>query len=154
MLPVLCGSSYKNKGIQELLDAVVYYLPSPTDIPPMAGTDMNGNPIECAADDKAPLAGLAFKIATDQFGRLTFFRIYSGCLKSGSYLLNTTTGEKERISRLVRMHSNSRNEISEAYAGDIVAIIGLKDTATGDTLCDESKPVKLENMLASLFSKQ
>ena len=146
MLPVLCGSSYKNKGIQELLDAVVYYLPSPVDIPPMAGTDMKGNPIECVTEDKAPLAGLAFKIATDQFGRLTFFRIYSGCLKSGSYVLNTTTGEKERISRLVRMHSNSRTEIAEAYAGDIVAIIGLKDTSTGDTLCDESRPVKLENM--------
>ncbi|MBQ8425075.1 MAG: elongation factor G [Clostridia bacterium] len=146
MLPVLCGSSYKNKGIQELLDAVVYYLPSPVDIPPMAGTDMDGNPITCPVDDKAPLAGLAFKIATDQFGRLTFFRIYSGKITSGSYVLNTTTGDKERISRLVRMHSNSRSEISEAYAGDIVAIIGLKNTATGDTLCDESKPVQLENM--------
>ena len=146
MLPVLCGSSYKNKGIQELLDAVIHYLPSPVDIPPMAGTDMKGNPIECKTDDKAPLAGLAFKIATDQFGRLTFYRIYSGCIKSGSYVLNTTTGEKERISRLVRMHSNSRAEISEAYAGDIVAIIGLKNTATGDTLCDEGTPVMLENM--------
>ena len=146
MLPVLCGSSYKNKGIQELLDAVVDYLPSPTDIPPMAGTDMDGNPITCPVDDKAPLAGLAFKIATDQFGRLTFYRIYSGKITAGSYVLNTTTGEKERISRLVRMHSNSRAEIQEAYAGDIVAIIGLKDTSTGDTLCDESHPVKLENM--------
>ena len=146
MLPVLCGSSYKNKGIQELLDAVVDYLPSPTDIPPMAGTDMDGNPITCPVDDNAPLAGLAFKIATDQFGRLTFYRIYSGKITAGSYVLNTTTGEKERISRLVRMHSNSRAEIQEAYAGDIVAIIGLKDTSTGDTLCDESHPVKLENM--------
>jgi len=146
MLPVLCGSSYKNKGIQELLDAVIYYLPSPVDIEPMSGTDMKGNPISCPPEDKAPLAGLAFKIATDQFGRLTFYRIYSGCIKSGSYVLNTTTGEKERISRLVRMHSNSRSEISEAYAGDIVAIIGLKDTSTGDTLCDESTPVMLENM--------
>ncbi len=146
MLPVLCGSSYKNKGIQELLDAVIHYLPSPVDIEPMAGTDMQGNPITCPAEDKAPLAGLAFKIATDQFGRLTFFRVYSGCIKSGSYVLNTTTGDKERISRLVRMHSNSRQEITEAYAGDIVAIIGLKDTSTGDTLCDESKPVMLENM--------
>lgn len=146
MLPVLCGSSYKNKGIQELLDAVVDYLPSPTDIPPMAGTDMDGNPITCPVDDKAPLAGLAFKIATDQFGRLTFYRVYSGKITAGSYVLNTTTGEKERISRLVRMHSNSRSEIQEAYAGDIVAIIGLKDTSTGDTLCDESHPVKLENM--------
>ncbi|MBP3582078.1 MAG: elongation factor G, partial [Clostridia bacterium] len=146
MLPVLCGSSYKNKGIQELLDAVIYYLPSPVDIEPMAGTDMQGNPITCPAEDKSPLAGLAFKIATDQFGRLTFYRVYSGCIKSGSYVLNTTTGEKERISRLVRMHSNSRQEITEAYAGDIVAIIGLKDTSTGDTLCDESRPVMLENM--------
>ena len=146
MLPVLCGSSYKNKGIQELLDAVIYYLPCPTDIPPMPGKDMDGNPIECKAEDKAPLAGLAFKIATDQFGRLTFYRIYSGCIKSGSYVLNTTTGDKERISRLLRMHSNSRQEIQEAYAGDIVAIIGLKDTSTGDTLCDESRPVMLENM--------
>ena len=146
MLPVLCGSSYKNKGIQELLDAVIDYLPSPVDIPPMAGKDMKGNPITCPVDDKAPLAGLAFKIATDQFGRLTFYRIYSGKIVAGSYVLNTTTGEKERISRLVRMHSNSRSEISEAYAGDIVAIIGLKDTSTGDTLCDESTPVQLENM--------
>jgi len=146
MLPVLCGSSYKNKGVQELLDAVVYYLPSPVDIPPMPGKDMKGNPITCPVDDKAPLAGLAFKIATDQFGRLTFFRIYSGKITSGSYVLNTTSGEKERISRLVRMHSNSRSEIQEAYAGDIVAIIGLKDTTTGDTLCDESHPVQLENM--------
>ena len=146
MLPVLCGSSYKNKGIQELLDAVIYYLPSPVDIEPMAGTDMKGEAITCPADDKLPLAGLAFKIATDQFGRLTFYRVYSGCIKSGSYVLNTTTGEKERISRLVRMHSNSRQEITEAYAGDIVAIIGLKDTSTGDTLCDESRPVMLENM--------
>ena len=146
MLPVLCGSSYKNKGIQELLDAVVYYLPSPVDIPPMAGKDMKGNPITCPVDDKAPLAGLAFKIATDQFGRLTFYRIYSGKIVAGSYVLNTTTGDKERISRLVRMHSNSRSEIQEAYAGDIVAIIGLKDTSTGDTLCDESTPVQLENM--------
>ena len=146
MLPVLCGSSYRNKGIQELLDAVIHYLPSPVDIEPMAGTDMDGNPITCPAEDKAPLAGLAFKIATDQFGRLTFYRIYSGCIKSGSYVLNTTTGDKERISRLVRMHSNSRQEIQEAYAGDIVAIIGLKDTSTGDTLCDENKPVMLENM--------
>ena len=146
MLPVLCGSSYKNKGIQELIDAVIYYLPCPTDIPPMPGKDMKGNPIECKAEDKAPLAGLAFKIATDQFGRLTFYRIYSGCIKSGSYVLNTTTGDKERISRLLRMHSNSRQEIQEAYAGDIVAIIGLKDTSTGDTLCDESNPVMLENM--------
>ena len=146
MLPVLCGSSYKNKGVQELLDAVVYYLPCPTDIPPMKGKDMSGNEIECKAEDNAPLAGLAFKIATDQFGRLTFFRIYSGVLKSGSYVLNTRTGEKERISRLVRMHSNSRTEIQEAYAGDIVAIIGLKDTSTGDTLCDENHKVVLENM--------
>ena len=146
MLPVLCGSSYKNKGIQELLDAVVYYLPSPTDIPPMAGKDMKGNPITCPVEDNAPLAGLAFKIATDQFGRLTFYRIYSGKITAGSYVLNTTTGDKERISRLVRMHSNSRSEIQEAYAGDIVAIIGLKDTSTGDTLCDESTPVQLENM--------
>ena len=146
MLPVLCGSSYKNKGIQELLDAVIYYLPSPVDIPPMAGKDMKGNPITCPVDDKAPLAGLAFKIATDQFGRLTFYRIYSGKIVAGSYVLNTTTGDKERISRLVRMHSNSRSEIQEAYAGDIVAIIGLKDTSTGDTLCDESTPVQLENM--------
>jgi elongation factor G len=146
MLPVLCGSSYKNKGVQELLDAVVYYLPSPVDIPPMPGKDMKGNPITCPVDDKAPLAGLAFKIATDQFGRLTFYRIYSGKITAGSYVLNTTTGDKERISRLVRMHSNSRSEIQEAYAGDIVAIIGLKDTTTGDTLCDESHPVQLENM--------
>lgn len=146
--PVLCGSSYKNKGVQILLDAIVDYLPSPKDIESVKGTDLEGEiNLERPNDDKAPLSGLAFKIATDPFvGKLAFFRIYSGVLKSGDTVLNSTKGKKERIGRLVRMHSNSRVEIDTAYAGDIVAIIGLKDTTTGDTLCDQKDPIILESM--------
>lgn len=146
MTPVLCGSSYKNKGTQLLLDAVVDYFPSPLDIPPVKGVDMKGNTIYRKADDKEPLAGLAFKIAKDPFGTLTFYRIYSGKISTGSYVYNSNKEKRERIGRLVRMHANARTEETEAYAGDIVAIVGLKDTTTGETLCDESNPIILDPM--------
>ena len=144
--PVLCGTALRNKGVQKLLDAVVDYFPSPVDIPAVKGTDMSGNEIAREAADNAPLAGLAFKIAKDPFGTLTFFRIYSGKITSGSYVYNSNKDSRERIGRLVRMHANSRSEEQEAYAGDIVAIVGLKDTTTGGTLCDEKNPVILEAM--------
>ncbi len=145
--PVLCGSAYKNKGIQLLLDAIVEYLPSPVDIPNAVGHDLDGNEVECLPEDNAPFAALAFKIMTDPFiGRLAFFRVYSGTAKSGSYVLNATKGVKERFSRLVLMHSNKRNEVEEVLAGDIGAAVGLKNTATGDTLCDENHPVILESI--------
>jgi len=144
--PVLCGTALRNKGVQKLLDAVVDYFPSPVDIPAVKGTDMNGNEITREASDNAPLSGLAFKIAKDPFGTLTFYRIYSGKITSGSYVYNANKDARERIGRLVRMHANSRSEEQEAYAGDIVAIVGLKDTTTGDTLCDEKSPVILEAM--------
>ena len=147
--PVLCGSAYKNKGVQALLDAVVAYLPSPLDIPPVKGSDPDDKDkiMERPSDDSAPFSGLAFKVMTDPFvGKLTFFRIYSGVLTAGSYVLNSGKNKRERVGRLVRMHSNTRNEISEAYAGDIVAIIGLKDTTTGDTLCAADAPIVLESM--------
>ena len=146
MTPVCCGSSLKNKGVQKLIDAVIDYLPSPLDIPPIKGVTEDGKPAERKTSDDEPLSGLAFKIATDQYGRLTFFRIYSGKLTTGTYVYNSTKGKKERIGRLVRMHSNARIEETEAYAGDIVAIVGLKDTTTGDTLCDEKNPIVLERM--------
>ena len=146
MTPVCCGSSLKNKGVQKLIDAVIDYLPSPLDIPPVKGVTEDGKPAERKTSDDEPLSGLAFKIATDQYGRLTFFRIYSGKLTTGTYVYNSTKGKKERIGRLVRMHSNARIEETEAYAGDIVAIVGLKDTTTGDTLCDEKNPIVLERM--------
>ncbi|MBE6141947.1 MAG: elongation factor G [Erysipelotrichaceae bacterium] len=145
--PVFCGSAYKNKNIQLLLDGVIDYLPSPLDIPPAKGTDESGNEIVCKPDDNEPLGALAFKIATDPFvGRLAYVRIYSGVLKSGSYVLNSTKGQKERISRLVLMHSNHREEVEELHAGDIGAVVGLKNTTTGDTLCDENHEVILEKM--------
>ena len=145
--PVLCGSAYKNKGIQLLLDAIVEYLPSPVDIPNAVGHDLDGNEVECIPEDNQPLAALAFKIMTDPFiGRLAFFRVYSGVAKSGSYVLNATKGVKERFSRLVLMHSNKRNEVEEVLAGDIGAAVGLKATATGDTLCDEAHPIILESI--------
>ena len=145
--PVFCGSAYKNKGIQLLLDGVVDYLPSPLDIPVAKGEDLNGNPVECPADDNQPLAALAFKIATDPFiGRLAYVRVYSGVLTSGSYVLNSTKDGKERIARVVLMHSNHRQEVDALHAGDIGAVVGLKDTTTGDTLCDEKHPVILEKM--------
>ena len=145
--PVFCGSAYKNKNIQLLLDGVIDYLPSPLDIPAAKGVDESGNEVTCAPDDNAPLGALAFKIATDPFvGRLAYVRIYSGVLKSGSYVLNSTKGQKERISRLVLMHSNHREEVEELHAGDIGAVVGLKNTTTGDTLCDENHEVILEKM--------
>ena len=145
--PVFCGSAYKNKNIQLLLDGVVDYLPSPLDIPPAKGTDDKGNEIVCKPDDNEPLGALAFKIATDPFiGRLAYVRVYSGVLKSGSYVLNSTKGQKERIARVVLMHSNHRQEVPELHAGDIGAVVGLKNTTTGDTLCDEKHEVVLERM--------
>ncbi|RMF96025.1 MAG: elongation factor G [Candidatus Schekmanbacteria bacterium] len=146
--PVLCGSAFKNKGVQPLLDAVVDYLPSPIDIPPFKSVPMNGNgSTEIFADDNKPFTALAFKIMTDPYvGQLTFFRVYSGSLKSGAQILNSSKGKKERIGRLLKMHANKREEISEVYAGDIVAAVGLKHTFTGDTLCDENHPVLLESI--------
>ena len=144
--PVMCGTALRNKGIQKLLDAVVDYFPSPEDLPPVHGKDLDGSDDSRKPADNEPLAGLAFKIAKDPFGTLTFFRIYSGKITSGSYVYNANKDVKERIGRLVRMHANSRTEEQEAYAGDIVAIVGLKDTTTGDTLCDEKHPIILESM--------
>ena len=145
--PVFCGSAYKNKNIQMLLDGVIDYLPSPLDIAPAKGTDENGNEIHCKPSDDAPLASLAFKIATDPFiGRLAYVRVYSGILKAGSYVMNSTKGVKERIGRLVLMHSNHRQEVEELHAGDIGAVVGLKSTITGDTLCDEKNEIVLERM--------
>jgi elongation factor G len=145
--PVLCGSAFKNKGVQTLLDAVVDYLPSPVDVPPIRGVDPRTNSeTERKSSDSEPLALLALKIMDDQYGVLTFCRIYSGKLEKGMALLNSTREKNERVGRMVLMHANNREEISEAYAGDIVALVGLKDTRTGDTLCDPQKPVILERM--------
>ncbi|MFZ5447566.1 MAG: elongation factor G [Thermodesulfobacteriota bacterium] len=147
IIPVLCGSAFKNKGVQPLLDAVVDYLPSPLDVPPVQGEDAKGNVVERPPKDDAPLAALAFKLLSDPFvGHLTFIRVYSGVLASGSSVLNASKGVKERIGRLLKMHANKREEISEAYAGDIVAAVGLKNTTTGDTLADERDPVVLETL--------
>lgn len=148
-VPVLCGSAFKNKGVQPLLDAVVDYLPSPVDLPPMKGTDPEDPELilERAADDSEPFAGLAFKIMSDPFvGSLTFVRVYSGKLDSGSYVLNANKGKKERIGRLLEMHANSREDTKAALTGDIIALAGLKDTITGETLCDPEKPIVLERM--------
>lgn len=145
--PVFCGSAYKNKGVQLLLDGIVDYLPSPIEIPHAKGTDDKGNDYYCEPSDDAPLVALAFKIATDPFiGRLAYVRVYSGTLKAGSYVYNTNKGVKERIARLVLMHSNHRQEVDELHAGDIGAIIGLKNTTTGETLCGEGVNVVLEKM--------
>ena len=147
LTPVLCGSSYKNKGVQHLIDAIVDYLPSPIDVDHVVGTNEKGEEEIRKTSDDEPLAGLAFKIAVDPFiGKLAFFRVYSGKLSAGSYVYNSSKGKKERIGRLVRMHANTRSEIDEVYSGDICAIVGLKDTGTGDTLCDESHPIVLEKM--------
>ena len=147
LTPVLCGSSYKNKGVQLLLDAVIDYLPAPTDVPPIEGVDLEGNPIERHASDDEPFSALAFKIVTDPYvGKLAYFRVYSGTLKAGSYVTNSTKGKRERIGRILQMHANKRSEIDEIYAGEIAAAVGLKDTTTGDTLCDEKSQVILENM--------
>ena len=148
LVPVLCGSSYKNKGVQMLLDAMVWYLPSPLDIDHIEGVNPEtGETEKRAPSEDAPFAGLAFKIMTDPFvGRLAFFRVYSGKLTAGSYVYNSNKGEKERVGRLIRMHANQREEIKEVGAGDIAAIVGLKDTITGETLCDEKNPIVLEGM--------
>ena len=147
LIPVLCGSSFKNKGVQQLLDAVVDFLPAPTDVPPIHGVDDDGEEVVRNSSDSEPFAALAFKIMTDPFvGKLTFFRVYSGVLKSGSYVYNSTKGKRERVGRLLQMHANHREEIPEAYAGDILAAVGFKDTTTGDTLCEEDRPVVLESM--------
>lgn len=147
IFPVICGSSYRNKGVQLMMDAVVDYLPAPTDVPAIVGHLDDGTETIRQADDKAPFAALAFKIMTDPYvGKLTFFRVYSGVLQSGSYVLNATKGKRERIGRILQMHANSRQEIPEVYCGDIASAVGLKDTSTGDTLCDEKHPVILESM--------
>jgi elongation factor G len=147
LVPVLCGSAFKNKGIQPLLDAVVDFLPAPADIPPVQGLDHKGEVVTRPAADDAPLAALAFKLLSDPFiGHLTFIRVYSGVLRSGAAVLNASKGVRERIGRLVKMHANKREEIDAAYAGDIVAAVGLKNTATGDTLADERAPVVLESL--------
>jgi elongation factor G len=146
--PVICGSAFKNKGVQALLDCVLDYLPSPVDIPPMMGTDPEtGDEISCECSEDLPLSTLAFKLMTDPFvGNLMFLRIYSGVLQAGSTVLNAATGKKERVGRLLKMHANKREEINEAYAGDIVAAVGLKQSGTGETLCDLKRPVLLESM--------
>ena len=148
MNPVLCGSAYKNKGVQPLLDAIVDYMPAPIDVPDIKGVDpQTDEPTTRKSSDEEPFAALAFKIATDPYvGKLAFTRIYSGTVESGSYVYNSTKGKRERIGRILMMHANKREEIDKAYAGDIVAIIGLKDTTTGDTLCDMDSEVILENM--------
>ena len=146
-VPVLCGSAHQNKGIQKLLDAVVEFMPAPTDIPAIKGVDMDGNEIERIASDDEPFSALAFKIVTDPFvGKLAYFRVYSGVLNSGSYILNATKDKKERVGRILQMHANKRQELDKVYSGDIAAAVGLKVTATGDTICDEQHPVILESM--------
>ena len=145
--PVLCGSSYRNKGVQNLLDAIIDYLPSPVDVDHIKGVNAKGEEEERKTSDDEPFAGLAFKIAADPFvGKLAFFRAYSGVLKTGSYVYNSTKGKKERVGRLLKMHANHREDIDEIRAGDICAIVGLKETTTGDTLCDENHPIILEQM--------
>lgn len=147
LVPVLCGSSYRNKGVQHLLDAIVDYLPSPLDVSHIVGVNKKGEEEERITSDEAPFSGLAFKIVADPFvGKIAFFRVYSGHLTSGSYVYNSTKGKRERVGRLLLMHANHREEIPEIYAGDICAIVGLKDTSTGDTLCSENAPIILEQM--------
>jgi elongation factor G len=147
IVPVLCGSAYKNKGVQPLLDAVLEYLPAPNDVESVPGTNPDkGTPDSRKPSETEPFSGLAFKLATDRFGLLTFFRVYSGTLTTGQTVANTTKGKKERVGRIVLMHANSREDVETVYAGDICAIIGLKDTKTGDTLCDEKAPILLENI--------
>ena len=147
VVPVLCGSAHQNKGIQKLLDAVVEFMPAPTDIPDIKGTDMQGNELTKKSADDEPFSALAFKIATDPYvGKLAFIRVYSGKLNSGSYVLNATKGHKERVGRILQMHANKRQEIPTVFCGDIAAVVGLKNTTTGDTVCDEQHPVILESM--------
>ena len=146
-VPVCCGSAYRNKGVQRLLNAVIDFMPAPTDIPSIQGVDTDGNEVERHSSDEEPFSALAFKIMTDPFvGKLAFFRVYSGTLNSGSYVLNATKGKKERVGRILQMHANKRQEISKVYSGDIAAAVGFKLTTTGDTICDEQHPVILESM--------
>ncbi len=146
-IPVTCGSAYRNKGVQKMLDAVVEYMPAPTDIPSIRGVDLSGKDVERHSSDEEPFSALAFKIMTDPFvGKLAFVRVYSGTLKAGSYIMNATKDKKERVGRILQMHANKRRELEQVYAGDIVAIVGLKNTTTGDTICDEKHPVILESM--------
>ena len=146
-IPVCCGSAYKNKGVQKLLDAVIEYMPSPLDVPAIKGVDLDGNEVERKSSDEEPFAALAFKIMADPFvGKLAFFRVYSGTMNSGSYVLNATKDKKERVGRILQMHANKRQELDKVYSGDIAAAVGLKFTTTGDTICDEQHPVILESM--------
>ncbi len=146
-IPVCCGTAYRNKGVQKLLDAILEFMPAPTDIPSIKGVDMDGNEIERHSSDEEPFSALAFKIMTDPFvGKLAFFRVYSGTMNSGSYVLNATKGKKERVGRILQMHANKRAELDKVYSGDIAAAVGFKLTTTGDTICDEQHPVILESM--------
>ena len=146
-IPVCCGSAYRNKGVQKLLDAILEFMPAPTDVPAIQGTDLDGNPVEKHSSDEEPFAALAFKIMADPFvGKLAFIRVYSGTLNSGSYCLNATKDKKERVGRILQMHANKRTELDKVYSGDIAAVVGLKFTTTGDTICDEQHPVILESM--------
>ena len=146
-VPVCCGSAYRNKGVQKLLDAILEFMPAPTDIPAIKGVDLEGNEIERHSSDEEPFSALAFKIMTDPFvGKLAFFRVYSGVMNSGSYVLNATKDKKERVGRILQMHANKRQELDKVYAGDIAAAVGFKTTTTGDTICDEQHPVILESM--------
>ena len=147
MVPVCCGTAYRNKGVQKLLDAIIEYLPAPTDVEAIKGQDLEGNEVEVPASDDAPFAALAFKIMTDPFvGKLAFLRVYAGTMNSGSYILNATKGKKERVGRILQMHANKRQELDKVYSGDIAAAVGFKFTTTGDTICDEQHPVILESM--------
>ena len=146
-IPVCCGTAYRNKGVQKLLDAVIEFMPAPTDIPAIKGVDLDGNEIEKHSSDEEPFAALAFKIMADPFvGKLAFFRVYSGTMNSGSYVLNATKNKKERVGRILQMHANKREELDKVYSGDIAAAVGFKFTTTGDTICDEQHPVILESM--------
>ncbi|MCR5331758.1 MAG: elongation factor G [Lachnospiraceae bacterium] len=147
IIPVLCGTAYRNKGVQKLLDAVIEYMPAPTDVPDIKGTDLNGNEVHRKSSDEEPFAALAFKIMADPFvGKLAFFRVYSGTMNTGSYVLNASKDKKERVGRILQMHANKRMELEKVYSGDIAAAVGLKITTTGDTICDEQHPVILESM--------
>ena len=147
-IPVCCGTAYRNKGVQKLLDAIIEYMPSPLDIPPIKGVDLEGNEVVRHSSDDEPFSALAFKIMTDPFvGKLAFFRVYSGTMNSGSYALNATKDKKERVGRILQMHANKRHELDKVYSGDIAAAVGFKSTTTGDTICDEQHPVILESMV-------
>lgn len=146
-IPVCCGTAYRNKGVQKLLDAVIEFMPSPLDIPAITGVDEDGNEVERHSSDDEPFSALVFKIMTDPFvGKLAYFRVYSGTMNSGSYVLNATKEKKERVGRILQMHANKREELDKVYSGDIAAAIGFKYSTTGDTICDEQHPVILESM--------